>query len=889
MAVSASSSVASRTVTFVFTDIEGSTELARQLGDRWSTTLGLHRDLLRAAFSTHAGQEIGTEGDSFFVVFPSASAAVSAAADAQRALAAARWPEGTTVRVRMGIHTGEARVEGSGYVGLEVHRAARIAAAGHGGQVLLSATTVAILGAQPPAGLAVRELGAHRLKDFDDPIRIYQLVGDGLDVEFPPLRSLGSRRADVPRQLTSFVGRESDVATVEGLVGESRLLTLTGPGGTGKTRLAIRVASDLVERFDDGASFVPLAPVSDPALVLGAIAQVLGIQDAGDRPLADTVDDWLRDRNLLLVLDNFEHVLTASALVARLLASAGRLHVLATSREVLHLAGEREYPVDPLEVPDPAAEVRTERLLEIDAVLLFVERARAVRPEFRLTDDNARTVVEICRRLDGLPLAIELAAARLRILSPEALLDRLGRSLDLLSSGARDVSSRQQTLRGAIEWSERLLEPSEATLFRGLAVFRGGWTIDAAQAVAGASVPLGVDVFDGVAALADKSLVRPLVTSVHEPRFLMLETIREFALERLVAEDEIDAVTRAHSIYFSGLAAQGREGVEGVDARRWLERLEIEIGNLRAALEWLLEHEPAAASDMGADLWRFWQRRGFLGEGRRWLERIAELPAEAVPVAARANALGALGSVAYWQNDFSRTRAAYEASLAAWRETGDEVGLQVALYNLGFIQLVEHHLEAARAAYGESLEIAQRLDQRQAVGRLEYGLGMVALVEGRLDEARRRYEEAIRILDPLGDEFGVWSARRNIVEALSRSGELDSAAHLNREVAAHAHDVGDPTMSAMALDDFASIESIRGDHRRAVLLAAAAAAMKERAGGEAPLPLVTIEDVRAGAAGHLSPEEIERLWAEGRTLDDDAAYALAIGAPESAPGAPGPA
>jgi predicted ATPase/class 3 adenylate cyclase len=523
----------SGTVTFLFSDIEGSTNLTRQLGPDWPAVLRLHRDLLRAAFTTAGGHELGTEGDSCFVVFPSARAAVAAAAAAQRALTEAAWPQGVSLLVRMGIHSAEAVPDGrdeGNYTGLEVHRAARIAATAHGGQVVLSGQTAALVDERPPAGTTVRPLGAHRLKDFPTPEALYQLVINGLRAEFPPVRTLGSRRADVPYQLTSFVGRASDVAAVERLVGESRLLTLTGPGGTGKTRLAIRVAGDMVDRFDDGASFIALAPVADPALVSGAIAQVLGVQDAGDRPLTDTLIDFLRDRKTLLVLDNFEHLMPGTPIVSQLLASAPGLHILATSREILHLAGEQEYPVAPLELPDATDSLSAEQLLGSDAVVLFVDRARAVVPGFALTDANARAVVEICRRLDGLPLAIELAAARLRILSPEALLERLAHSLDILSGGARDLPSRQKTLRGAIEWSERLLEEPDRLLFRRLAVFRGGWTFEAAEAIVAQLEGSAPDVFEGIASLADKSLVRPLTSTGGESRLLMLETIREYGV-----------------------------------------------------------------------------------------------------------------------------------------------------------------------------------------------------------------------------------------------------------------------------------------------------------------------------------------------------------------------
>jgi predicted ATPase/class 3 adenylate cyclase len=871
----------SGTVTFLFTDIEGSTNLARRLGETWPSVLARHRELLRAAFEAFGGHELGTEGDSFFVVFPNAADAIAATVAGQRALATEPWPDGATLAVRMGLHTAEVRPSDGDYVGLEVHRAARISAAGHGGQVLVSAATSAAAAETLPADVVLRRLGRHRLKDLPEPEQLDQLVIDGLRADFPPLRAQSPRRADIPRQPTTFVGRAADVAAVESAVQDTRLVTLTGPGGTGKTRLALRIAEDLVERFDDGASFVPLAPVSDPALVPAAIAQVLEITDAGDQPLDATLEQWLREREMLLVLDNFEHVLPAAPLVSRLLGSADRLRVVATSREVLHLAGEHEYAVPPLEVPERVELGDTERLLESDAVALFVERARAVVPGFALTDENAAAVLAICRRLDGLPLALELAAARLRILTPQALLDRLERSLDVLGTGARDAPARQQTLRGAIAWSEQLLDEPERRLFRRLAVFRGGWTLGAAEAVPQAVGELGIDVLEGLASLADKSLIRAHPEG-DETRFVMLETIREYGLERLDAEGERDATGRSHATHFAGLAREARPHVEGGDVVTWLDRLDRETGNLRVALEWLLDHDIAGAQAMGPDLWRYWQRRGHLGEGRRWLERIAAHPGGQEPTALRGRVLGALGSIAYWENDFAPARRAYQESLAVWQRVGDDAGLQDALYNLGFIDLVEHRFDGARDAFERSADLARRLGDQQAVGRIEFGLAMTALVEGKLDEAQRRYNETIRILEPLGEEYFVWTSRRNLVEAMTRSGALDDAERANREVVAHAREVGDLVMLSTGLDDFATIFSKRGDHAHALRLGGAAAGVKERSGGGAPPPLVTVVDVRKAAGEALSATEVERYWEEGRRLDDAGAYDLALGGSEPA-------
>ncbi len=487
------------TITFLFTDIEGSTNLARTLGDRWPGVLEQHHDILRTAIREAGGIVIRTEGDAFFAVLASAVDAIAACAEAQRRLAAHRWPDEGPVRVRMGMHTGEGRLgSDQEYVGLDVHRAARIAAAGHGGQVLISEATEALVGDKRPDGVSIRDLGPHRLKDFDEPQRILQLVIEGLSSEFPPIRTL-EIPTNLPVRLTSFVGRDGEVAQVAGLLESARLVTLTGPGGTGKTRLAVEAASGVLDRFPDGVFFVDLAPITDPALVPSAVLTAVGPR-GGAGPLSELerLQIELRDREILLVLDNFEQVIDAAPAVGAILAAAQRIRVLATSRSPLRLEGEREIPVAPLDLPGAAAPLPPRDLYRFEAVALFAERATAVDPGFAIDEDNAAVIVEICRRLDGLPLAIELAASRLRVLSPAAMLERLDRGLPLLSGGPRDRPGRQRTLRDAIDWSYRLLPPAVASLFQLLCVFAGGFTIPAAESICGPDGALEVGVLEGI-------------------------------------------------------------------------------------------------------------------------------------------------------------------------------------------------------------------------------------------------------------------------------------------------------------------------------------------------------------------------------------------------------
>src|SRR5438552_11266380 len=524
------------TVTFLFTDIEGSTKLLNELGtDRFHDVLAIHTRTLRDAFKD-GGFEVRIEGDALFMVFPVAAKAVRAAGAAQRALAATTFPHGAAVRVRMGMHTGEgvpASAEaGADYVGIDVHRAARVAAAANGGQVLVTDATATLARPELADGISLRDLGEFHLKDLAQPEHIYQLVISGCPADFPPVRSLDRTTTRLPAQPTTFVGREREIAEGQRLLERARLVTLTGPGGTGKTRLSLRIAEESAAAFGDGTFFVPLAPITDPELVPSTIAHTLGVQVSGSELPLPRLIDHLKDKRMLLVLDNFEQILPAAPVVGQLLGASAALKVIATSRAPLRIAGEQEFPVPPLEVPDPQHLPAFEVLAQSDAVRLFVERARAVRPDFRVTPENAAAVAEICNRLDGLPLAIELAAARIKVLTPQSMLPKLREGLDVLASTARDLPERQRTLRGAIAWSWDLLNPAECKLFSRLAVFVGGGMLPQIEELCGPAKELGSNVLDALSSLVEHSLVRQSEIA-GEPRFRMLVTIREFALERL--------------------------------------------------------------------------------------------------------------------------------------------------------------------------------------------------------------------------------------------------------------------------------------------------------------------------------------------------------------------
>jgi predicted ATPase/class 3 adenylate cyclase len=605
------------TLTFLFTDIEGSTRLLQSLGDAWGRTLGDHHRLLRAAVAEHGGTEVSTEGDSFFVVFPTAASAIAAAVASQRAISHHPWPPGDEVRVRMGLHTGTASIESGSYTSLDVHRAARIMSAGHGGQVLLSAAAAALVVDGLPDGSKLRDLGEHHLKDLGRPERVFQLAHPHLADSFPPLVTRSQPRSRLPDQPSGFVGREAELQKIgERLQDDSvRLLTLTGPGGIGKTRLSLRAAADAIDDFEDGVFFVDLSAVRDTESVLAAIAAAMGFHDTGDESRLDQLAGQVGEHRVLLVLDNFEQVGVAAPTVAQLLHDCPRLKLLVTSREALHVGGEQLFAVPPLSLPSAAGrDASAEELGRYEAIQLFVARARAVKPDFRLTDDNAAAIAEICLRLDGLPLAVELATARINLFSPEALRDRLDRRLQLLGSGARDAPARQQTLRATIEWSYELLEPGEQRLFELLSAFSGA-AFDAVEAVAGnvnGRSGTQIDTLDVLASLVDKSLLRLADPVDGEARLVMLETIREYAADRLDDHAEFSAAARrAHAVYFADFARRQWEDLTGDRRDAALAAMTANLENLRLAWRhWMGERDLDQLDKLLESLWLLYDAQG---------------------------------------------------------------------------------------------------------------------------------------------------------------------------------------------------------------------------------------------------------------------------------------
>jgi predicted ATPase/class 3 adenylate cyclase len=849
----------SGTVTLVFTDIERSTWLLGELGqDAYQAALAEQRRIVRAAGARHGGYEVDNQGDSFFYAFSSAGEALAAVDEATSALAE------TTIRIRVGIHTGEPGLDPPKYVGLDVHKAARIMSAGHGGQVLLSQATRELVD-----GGVLRDLGDHRLKDFDEPVRLFQ-VGT---VDFPPLKTLNN--TNLPQPASSFVGRERELAEVTSLLrnGGSRLISLTGPGGSGKTRLAVEAATDVVGNYPDGVFWISLASLREPALVVETIAQTLGAEDG----LAEQIGT----RALLLLLDNFEHLMGAATELSALLAACRNLRLLVTSRELLRIQGEIEYPVPPLS--------------QTDAEELFSVRSQLPR------DDK---IADLCRHLDDLPLAVELAAARTAVLSPAQIRDRLSQRLDLFKGG-RDADPRQQTLRATIEWSYDLLDEPERQLFARLVVFAGGCTFEAAEEIVDADV-------DELHSLVDKSLVRRTGS-----RFWMLETIGELARERLEASGDAADVRRRHADYFLALAERAEPALKGADQPAWLRRLEDDHDNLRSSLDWCLElGEPELALRLAGALWLFWYMHGHVTEARRWL-RLALEAAPEEPSEARARALDGAGYLANEQAESDEAILLLEASLACAKEVGanaaaaiaaahvcavrsvsdprtaiatgeeavalardagDDYVLAVALNNLGEATRLLGENERATAYYHESLDLRRRIGDTSRIALSLVNVAQMALLEGEVNRAAALCAEALEIATAIGDKRHICFALDGLAWVAYLEGRWAEADTSARESLRLARELGMKLSTLEAVFCLAGVAATTGDLARAARLSAAAELHYSRLAHELIFDAGFHRADIERAKDACDREIWERASAEGRamSLDEAAEHALSF-------------
>ncbi len=854
------------TVTMVFTDIEGSTSLLQTLGDSYPQALTDHHRLIREAFARNGAFERGSAGDGLYFVFPTARDAVQAAIDGQLALAGHAWPGGIAMRDRMGLHTGEPRSASEGYVGLDVHRAARICAAGHGGQILISQTTRDLVVDELRAPVELADLGVQRLRSLDSPIRLYQVTGPGLDREFPPLRTTDAPRNNLQLEVTSFIGREREIDQAIGMLEQSSLLTLTGPGGVGKTRVGLRLARTLLDKFDDGVWIVECGSLTDPDFVLPTVVSTIGLTEPAGRPLLAAIVDHLKSKRLMLVLDDCDPVLGECAQLAEaLVRSSPGVRIVVTSREALGVPGEAILPIASLMTPEAGSTIGASDLGEIDACRLFVERARAVQPTFAVSNQNARSVAQLCRRLDGIPLAIELAAARVRALPVEQIAARLDDRFRLLTGGSRAAVARHQTLAATIDWSYDLLTDPERAVLRRLSVFAGGATLEAAEFVCAGDPVDSFEVLDALSRLVEKSLVFTDPTST-EARFRLLETVREYARGRLVEASEGDLTLRRHRDWYLALVDQASSAFfQGPEPVEWLRRLDREHDDLRAVLEWCLDQpgEGQSGLQIAAGLWRYWEIRGHLTEGRGWLERmVAAVGGEVSPL--RANALTGAGNLAFMQGDFQAASNFHEASLTLHRQMGDPQSIAYAANNLAntVVQLGDH--ARARALYGETIELVRELGDERGAAFGSINLADVATREGDLDTARELHEEVLATVRARGDRWTEAFALDTFARATSRAGDREGARSLHVESLAILEEMGDRRGVARVLTHLADLALSDGDTPRARGLFRQSLVIRQELGD---MPgLASAMEGLAGAVATDDPEASARLHGAAESL-----------------------
>jgi predicted ATPase/class 3 adenylate cyclase len=857
------------TVTFLFTDIAGSTRLWEHDPKAMGVAVARHDAVVREVIQRHAGYIFMTAGDAFCAAFQAARDALAAACDAQLLLAKEPWAESARIKVRMALHTGLAEFRDNAYFGPPLNRVSRLLAAGHGGQILLSLATQGLVCDSLPIGAVLRDMGERRLKDLIHPERVYQVVVPGLAADFPPLKTLDTRAQNLPLQLSSFVGREREMGEVKDLLHSSRMVTLAATGGAGKTRLSLHVGADLLDEFADGVWFVELAPLSDARLVPQAVASVLGIKEQPGEGLVDTLTKATRERELLLVLDNCEHMVLACAeLCEALLSQCPSVRILATSRELLHIGGEIAYRVSSLPSPDPEATPGAESLNRYAAARLFIDRALAVRPSFQVSDANAPSLASICRRLDGIPLALELAAARMRSMSVEELDQRLDKRFQLLTGGLRTASPRQQTLRSLIDWSYDLLSGVEQTMFCRLAIFAGSWTLQAAEKICAGEHVAKDHVVDILASLTDKSVV--LVEERNGAmRYRMLETMREYARERLNESGDADPVRARHLAFYLALGEEAGAALTGRKQGEWLELLDLERENLLSA-HLACEHVAGGAT-IGLRLVhavkRYWVSRGLMGLGKRVTVEALNRAGTRLRTLERSRALFAAGQFACFMAEYGEARPYLEDSLAISHEIGDE-SLSASLNStLALAALGASDHVAARKYFEEAILLARKCRNTRELAASLNGLAQLERMEAALDDADSLYQQALELMRELGDREAMALILLNLaIVAIGRRSAAQAHALL-QEVLAISVEVQSKPTGQCALDGCAALAALCGEWKRAATFFGAVEAQTAQTGyqrdpaDEALLaPLIT--EVRT----ELGPEAFDAARTQGRSL-----------------------
>jgi len=828
-----SPSLPSGTLTFLFTDVEGSTRLWEQHPAQMRLDMVRHDVLIESCVAQYNGVIVRPrgEGDSRFAVFPEAVDAVASASAIQRVFSTEVWSIPVPLRVRMALHTGEADLRDGDYYGQAVNRCAKLRNAAYGGQTLISQATYNLVRHALPDGVSLRDLGEHRLKDLQQPERLYQLIIAGTSCDFPPLKMLESLHTNLPAALTSFIGREKEIVEVKLLLADKRLLTITGSGGAGKTRLALQVATDLLNSYSDGVWLIELAPLTNPALVAQFVAEGLSIREEKDRPLDVSLIEHLRSRTALLVLDNCEHLVQDVArLVERILRAAPDLRILATSREALGLPGETTWRIPSLSTPDLRDTVVPEKLTSYESVKLFVERAASVKPDFVVTQQNAPSVAKICARLDGIPLAIELAAARVRVLSVEEIAARLDDRFRLLVGGSRTALPRQQTLRALINWSYELLSEAERTMLRRLSIFVGGWTLQAAEQVCSGGSIDEWEVLDLLTHLIDKSLV---VTETEDgsERYSFLETIRQFAGENLRESGEADELAHKHALYFLRVAEESYGELWGPKQGLWLERLEAEHENLRTALEWAMQgpgHEEFLLR-MAGSLWRFWEIHGYIREGRSWLESALVSYPDAPP-GLMANGLRGAGNLACQQGDYTQARAMHERSLALFHKLDDKFGIARELESLGQVAHHQGNYSQAVELHTEALALRYEIGDQEGIAMSLAQLATIALDRGHYAHAGDLLEESLKLNRLLGDRLHIASSLNDLGVAAFLLCEYSRAHSLFEEALSLYQELKDKLGISDVLLNLGNLAKDQGYFRRALQLYGECLELKEGLG-----------------------------------------------------------
>ncbi len=867
----------SGTVTLLFTDIVGSTRLWQEQPALMSLALARHDALLHALLPQHQGQVFKTVGDAFYAVFAAASDGLAAALAAQQTLCAEPWHPDARIQVRMGLHSGAAEQRSQDYYGLALNRLARMLAAGHGGQVLVSEAAQALTQGCLPANASLRGLGRVRLRDLAQPQPLYQLVHPDLPDSFPPLRSLDTLPNNLPQPITSFIGREKEVGEVKNLLSQTRLLTLLGAGGAGKSRLAMQVAADLLDQYPDGVWLVELAPLAEGGLVAQEVARVLHVPEEGDVSVSQSLAQALSSQRLLLILDNCEHVRAACAALADLLlGQCPQVRILASSREALHVGGEQVYPIPPLSLP-LGARATVESLAQSECARLFVDRAMLQQPDFHVTPANASAVAEICTRLDGIPLAIELGAARVGALTVEEINDRLDNRFRLLTGGSRTALPRQQTLRALIDWSYNLLDDSERRLLRRLSVFSGGWTVQAAESVC---APDGedADTLDLLSELVGKSLVLT-EQSRGRTRYRLLETVRQYSRDRLDETNEADDLRARHRRCFLALAEQADTHLFGPHQAQWLDTLQADHDNLRAAQDACLDDLECGqdALSLAAALRPFWVRRGFYREG---LTRAAAALAhtEGSPeTSQRADVFRAAGILARQLGDYQSAQGFLERGLAICRALGDRQRMATSLSGLGSLALTAAQFERARDLFAEGVSLSREMGDTLNAAYSLVSLGQAHYRLGEYPAARALVEESLDAMRALQTDDGIACALGNLASVALAQGDTAGAGHALRESLVLFDRMGNRNGIASALDSLAALALIQHAPQRAVRLLGACASLYDALGiPQPPADQAQFDLMLAQAQALLPPGGCAFCWEQGQAMPAEAAVAYAL-------------